>query len=105
MQWPWMRRRTADRAHCPACDGTVHTRLQTAWNIGGSGAQVHADKAGEVVRCCQCGHAFTVLASGQIVRIRAREAPAPPRPTGRTGGVGDGPWRGLDADIETLATD
>jgi hypothetical protein len=98
-----MRNSTVARAQCPACEGTVFARMRRAWHMGGDGLGIKADRAGEIVQCCTCGHILTVLASGVVLKARAPEPPKTSAP--RAGGAGDGRGWGLDSDVETLTLD
>jgi hypothetical protein len=71
--------------------------------MGGDGFSLKADKAGEIVQCCTCGHILTILASGAVLKARVPESPR--SPARQAGGARDGGWVGIDHDIETLTTD
>lgn len=104
----WQRRqRTVARAECPACACSVATRMLNAYHVGGDGVSVVSDKAGEVLRCCQCGTMYTVLMDGSVLRAKGLGG-APQvehRRQAAVGGAGDRRGSGLDADLETLSAD
>ena len=109
MGWPWKRRavRTAARAECPSCACGVVVRMLRAWHVGGDGQAVHADEAGDVVRCCQCATVYTVLASGAVLHAKGSQADrqtAAQQQGGTRGGRRQVGY-GLDSDLETLSAD
>ena len=81
--------------------------MLNAYHVGGNGLSVLADKTGEVVRCCQCGTAYTVLLDGSVLRAKGLAPTSQPaaRRDGATRGAGDRRVGGIDSDLETLSTD
>ena len=81
--------------------------MLNAYHVGGDGLSVHADKAGEVLRCCQCAGVYTVLLDGNTLRVKglAPSGQTAPRREAGARGAGDRRGGGLDSDLETLSTD